>query len=125
MTNIGNTPKNNTESWKNHRKWYIFLFLEPQKKITRVKYYPKDQIGWDALIDDPYELAFDSPFEDLEKDIQTEDADTEDADTEYVDTEDADTLDADLITRYKYYLKKHPLLLNREQEFWLALDIQA
>src|SRR4030043_310305 len=117
MTNIGNTPKNNTESWKNHRKWYIFLFLEPQKKITRVKYYPKDQIGWDALIDDPYELAFDAPFEDLEKDIKTEDVDTEDADTEDADTEDADiedadtedaaSLDTDLIFRYFKDLKKH------------------
>jgi RNA polymerase primary sigma factor len=59
------------------------------------------------------------------EDTDTEDADTEDADTEDADSKDADSKDANLLSFYFKDLKEHGRLLDHEQEFWLALDIQA
>jgi RNA polymerase sigma factor (sigma-70 family) len=139
MTNLRATPRNSNELWKKHLKWYILLYLEQQQKIKwHVKYDPPDQRGWDALIDDPSELWFDAPIEnpdekksaipvndlyevrwytserELEKDWST-----------YIDPLSIYFIDL----RGKYSLFKDLIcegsLLNREQEFWLGIDIQA
>ena len=131
---------------KKHLPWYNLLFLEFGKQIKwDIPVEDLDHIRWDLPVDELDQIGLDTPVEgpdkirrdtpvqdldqigletlgeDLEKDIQSKVADPED-----FDSEDANTLDTDLIFSYFKDLKKHTgPRLDREQEFWLAMDIQA
>jgi hypothetical protein len=60
MTDIDITPKNNTELWKKHLKWYNLLLLKPlEEKKWDTEYYHLDQLGRDVPIEDLDEIGFD------------------------------------------------------------------
>ena len=123
---------------KKHLPWYNLLFLEfgkqikwdtPVEDLDHIRWdlpvEELDQIGLDTPVEDPDTIRRDTPVEDLEKDIQSKDANPEDADSEDVAHKDAVSLDTDLLFRYFNDLKHTGPLLDREQQFWLAMDIQA
>jgi RNA polymerase primary sigma factor len=90
----------------------------------------REKIGSDAADEVLYQIGLDALVEDLEKDIQTEDAHPKDAvseDTfpEGIESENAKNIDIDSLTIYLNERKRHRSLLDHEQEYWLAMDIQA